>query len=120
VFIAFSTKGFLTAALIVLQAMDAILMKTLTYDRIQICRKTAIIFLNDGKAAFDQMIPSVGAIALRRLGASKNGVTALLQTLEQMKYRVCTTLGLSEDAYSNVQDWFLLGTLQGLGASPSL
>jgi len=45
--------GFLTAALIVLQAMDAILMKRLTYDRIQICRKTAIIFLNDGKAAFD-------------------------------------------------------------------
>jgi len=66
------------------------------------------------------MIPSVGAIALRRLGASKNhAVTALLQTLEQMKYRVCTALGLSEDAYSNVQDW-ALGTLQGLGASPSV
>ena len=98
---------------------DAILMKRLTYNGINICKKEAIIFNNDGKAAFDRMIPSVGAIALRRLGSSENAVSAFLQVLQQMKYRVCTALGLSDQAYSNVQDW-VLGTLQGSGASPCL
>ena len=61
----------------------------------------------------------MGAIALRRLGSSENAVSAFLQVLQQMKYRVCTALGLSDQAYSNVQDW-VLGTLQGSGASPCL
>ena len=65
------------------------------------------------------MIPSVGAIALCRLGSSENAVSALLQVLQQMKYRVCSALGISDQAYSNVQDW-VLGTLQGSGASPCL
>jgi len=98
---------------------DAILMKHLTYDGINICKKVAIIFNNDGKAAFDRMIPSVGAIALCRLGSSENAVSALLQVLQQMKCRVCTALGISDQAYSNVQFW-VLGTLQGSGASPCL
>ena len=98
---------------------DAILMKRLTYNGINICKKEAIIFNNDGKAAFDRMIPSVGAIALCRLGSSENAVSALLQVLQQMKCRVCTALGISDQAYSNVQFW-VLGTLQGSGASPCL
>ena len=67
-------------------SIDAILMKGLTYNGIRILIKVAIIFNNDGKAAFDRMVPSVGAIALCRLGASKNSVQALLQILEKMKY----------------------------------
>jgi hypothetical protein len=73
-------------------------MKRLTYDGINICKKVAIIFNNDGNAAFDRMIPSVGAIALRRLGSSENAVSALLQVLQHMKYRVCTALGISDQA----------------------
>ena len=48
-------------------------MKRLTYDGIRSGKKVGIIFNNDGKAAFDCMVPSVGGgggIALRRLGAS--------------------------------------------------
>ena len=41
-------------------SLDAITMKRLTYDGIRICKKVAIIFSNDGKAAFDRMISSVG------------------------------------------------------------
>ena len=48
-------------------------------DGVRICKKAAIIFNNDGKAAFDWMIQSVGAIALRRLGASENSVFPLLK-----------------------------------------
>lgn len=98
---------------------DAITMKRLTYDGIRICKKVAIIFNNDGKAAFDRMIPSVSPVALRRLGASENSVKALLSSLEHMKYRLRTALGISEDSFNNVQDWVLGTTLQGSGASQS-
>ena len=66
----------------------------------------------DCKAAFDRMIPSVGGIALRRLGASTNVVSTLLQTLQRMKYQVRSSLGLSDQAFSNLNGW-VLGTLQG-------
>jgi hypothetical protein len=65
------------------------------------------------------MVPSVGGIALRRLGASKNAVEALLRTLENMKYQIRIALGISAETFSNIQDW-VLGTLQGSGASPCL
>ena len=95
---------------------DAILLKQLSYDGLSLCRKSAIIFNNDCKAAFDRMIPSVGGIALHCLGASPSSVSTLLQTLQQMKYKVKTSLGLSEESFSNEDDW-VLGTLQGSGAS---
>ena len=98
---------------------DAILLKQLSYDGLSLCRKSVLVFNNVCKAAFDQMIPSVGGIALRRLGASSSAVSTLLQTLQQMKYQVKTALGLSEELFSNADDW-VLGTLQGSGASPCL
>jgi len=65
------------------------------------------------------MVPSVDAMALRRLGASEQSFKALIKTLEQMKYRVQTALGISDDSYSNLQD-SVFGTLQGSGASASM
>ena len=98
---------------------DAIPLKRLSYDGLTLLWQSAINFNNDCKAAFDRMIPSVGGITLRRLGASKNAVSTLLQTLQQMKYQVRTSLGLSDQAFSNLNDW-VLGTLQGSGALPCL
>ena len=100
-------------------ATDAILLKRLSYDGLSLLRHSAIIFNNDCKAAFDRMIPSVGGIALRRLGASYSAVSTLLQTLQKMKYNVRTSLGVSEKSFSNEDDW-VLGTLQGSGALPCL
>ena len=97
----------------------AILPKRLSYDGLALLRQSAIIFNNDCKAAFDRTIPSVGGIALRHLGASTNAVSTLLKTLQQMKYQVRTSLGLSDQAFSNLNDW-VFGILQGSGASPCL
>jgi hypothetical protein len=77
------------------------------------------MFNNDAKAAFDRMIPSVGGIAIRWLGARATAVDCLLQALRRMTYQICTSLSLLEESYSNLVDW-VLGTLQGLGASPCL
>ena len=98
---------------------DAILLKRLSYDGLSLLRHSAIIFNNDCKAAFDCMVPSIGGIALCYLGASSAAVSTLLQTLQQMKYKVWTVLGVSESSFSNEVDW-VLGTLQGSGALPCL
>ena len=71
---------------------DAILLKRLSYDGLSLLRHSTIIFNNDCKAAFDRMVPSIGGIALRRLGASSAAVSTLLQTLQQMKYKAQTVL----------------------------
>lgn len=62
-------------------------MKRLTYDGMRICKLVVVIFNNDGEAAFDQMVPSVGGIALRRLGAACNAVQTLLTTFEKSSTR---------------------------------
>lgn len=67
-------------------------MKRFTYDGIRICKLVVVIFNNDGEAAFDQMVPSVGGIALRRLGAVCNAVQTLLTTFEKMSYKLRNTL----------------------------
>ncbi len=98
---------------------DCVLLKRLSYDSIRILKMTALAFNNDARAAFDRMVPAVGAIALRRLGASQNAVETLLRILEKMRYQIKTAFGVSDDEFSNLHDW-VLGTLQGSGASPCL
>ena len=61
---------------------DAILINRLLYDGLALLCHSAVIFNNDCKATFDRMIPSVGGIVLRRLGARKNAVSTLLQALQ--------------------------------------
>ena len=95
---------------------DAILLKCLSYDGLSLLRHSAIIFNNDCKAAFDCMVPSIGGIALCCLGASSAAVSTILQTLQQMKYKVWKMLGVSERSFPNEDDW-VLGTLQESGAS---
>ena len=80
---------------------DTILLKRLSYDGLSLLRHSAIIFNNACKAVFDCMVPSIGGIALRRLGANSAAVSTLLQTLQQMKYKVQTVLGVSERSFSN-------------------
>jgi hypothetical protein len=99
--------------------MDAIFLKGLLYDGLALLQQSAIFYNNDCKAAFDRIISSVGRIALKRLGASTNAVSTLLQTLQQMKYQVRTSLRLSDDVFLNLNNW-LLGILMGSGASPCL
>ena len=98
---------------------DAILIKRLLCDGLALLRHSAVLFNNDFKAAFDRMISSVGNIALKRLGAKKNAVSTLLQTLQEMQYQVRSSLCLSTQSFSNNDDW-VLGTLQGSDASPCL
>ncbi len=77
---------------------DCIFLKRLFYDGLHITEITAIIFTNHAKAAFNHMIPSVGVVALQWFGASVNAVEGLLETLQIMRYQICTALEISNEA----------------------
>ena len=94
-------------------SQDVILMKHITCNCIRICKKIRIIFNNDGKAAFIHMVPSVGGIALRQLGARKNAVQTSLLTLEKNSYCIRKTMGISEESYSNHCKGLALSQLYG-------
>ena len=96
-------------------SVDCVLQKRLSDDGLKILKQSAVIFNNDARSAFDRIIPLVGGIVLRRLGASNNAVKALLEILQKMRYQIWTGLGLLEQEFSNLSDWDL-GTLQGSGA----
>ena len=54
-----------------------------------------------------------------RLGLPHEPAIALLKILHGMIYQIRTALGITENHFSNMVDW-ILGTLQGSGASPCI
>ena len=99
--------------------ISAVFLKTLTYDLIRQLRQDACVFNNDAKGCYDRIIPSIGMLACIRLGLPRAPAVALLKILHGMKYHIRTALGITEDHFSNMVDW-ILGTLQGSGASPCI
>ena len=99
--------------------ISTVLLKTLSFDLIRQLRQDACVFNNDAKGCYDRIIPSVGMLACRRLGLPQEPAIALLKILHDMKYHIRTALGITEAHFSNMTDW-ILGTLQGSGASPCI
>ena len=54
-----------------------------------------------------------------RLGLPHEAAITRLKILHGMKFQIRTALGITEAHFSNAVDW-ILGTLQGSGASPCI
>ncbi len=61
----------------------------------------------------------LGMLACMHLGMPHAPALALLKFLYAMKYKIHTVLGLTEECFSN-QVYWILGSLQGSGASPCI
>ena len=99
--------------------ISAVLIKTLTYDLLRQLRQDACVFNLDATGCYDRIIPSIGMLACMRLGLPHEAAITLLKILHGMKYQIRTALGITEAHFSNAVDW-ILGTLQGSGASPCI
>jgi hypothetical protein len=73
----------------------------------------------DAQACYNRIIPALSQVACRRLGLPKDQAVFLIAVLLSMQYHIRTVHGMSADFFSNAQGW-VLGTLQGSGASPSI
>ena len=102
------------------QAINAVHMKTLTYDLTRILRVSLIMFDNDATGCFDRIIVALAMIAALRLGMPRSAARMHSSALLHMKYFVKTAHGISEAYYRVLRDYLLYGTGQGSGASQNV
>jgi hypothetical protein len=100
-------------------SISAVLLKRLSYDQIRQSQMDAIMFDNDTRACYDQMIPSQSAMISRWAGMPRAAANTFLWILLNMEYYVRTAYGVSSEGYSNFTKW-LLGVMQGAGHSGGL
>ena len=99
---------------------SALLLKTLSYDYIRYTCLNAIIFNNNAKACFDRIIPSIGLMAIERLGMPPTASVCMLATIQGMKFFICTAHGVSPGFFTSTLSALILGVLQGSGAAPCI
>jgi hypothetical protein len=99
-------------------AIDVVLQKELTYDLSLRTLTNLAMMENDATACFDRMVPSLVMLALRAKGVPPEITTLIGKTLEKMRYRIKTKLGISKKHYSHTELDPVYGTGQGSTGSP--
>jgi hypothetical protein len=84
--------------------------KYLSFDLIWQLQQDASVFNNDAKGWYDRIIPSIGMLECWQL-PSTGGTSSNCPTINIILLR--TALHITEDQFSSMVDWILLGTLQG-------
>jgi hypothetical protein len=82
--------------------------------------KSLINFDNDAASCYDRIIPALASLIGRKFGLHKNVVFVHATTLAETKYKLKTSLGVSEEFYENCQAFPIYGTGQGSGNSPAI
>ena len=101
-------------------AMDPIMLTELTTDLCRQLKHNLARFDNDASACYDRIIVALGMLAARRCGMPTNSIQTHAKCLQQMKYSVKPSHGISADTYQGTPDSPLFGTGQGSGASPAV
>ena len=78
------------------------------------CRNMAKL-QNDATACYDRMISNLTSLVSRSYQVPDNAYKIQATTLKEMKYKVITSLGISEDHYSNSTSFPIYGSDQGSG-----
>ena len=97
------------------------LNKVLTNDIIRARKLPSVIIFNDTKSCYDRIVLWVAALALRRLGATKESTLEMMQTLQSASHKICTAYGDSTSTYGGHDSYPpLQGVGQGNGAGPAI
>lgn len=83
-------------------------------------RKHLIKFDNDATSCYDRILISLGAIASRSFGMSKNVTMVWAKTLEEAKYKLKMNARVSDEYYQHCEAFPIHGSGQGSGNSPCL
>jgi hypothetical protein len=83
-------------------------------------RKSLINFDNDAAPCFDHIIPALASLIGHKYGMHWNVIFVHAMTLEETKYKLKTSMGVSDKLYSNCQAFPIYGTGQGSGNSPAI
>ena len=91
----------------------------LTYNLFRLTKTNGAVAEFDAMANYGWMIPTIVAMACRRLGMGKNVCNMMLDAMENMEHRVQTSHGILVAMYQTSKLYKVFGTGQGSGGSPS-
>ena len=97
-----------------------VLLQQISNDICRTQKINIIRFENDASACYDRILVHLGLMAARRCGMPENALSVHGETLQQMKYKVKTAYGISDEWYQGTIPEPLFGTGQGSGASPAV
>jgi hypothetical protein len=100
---------------------DALIPALIEELKNEICyasRKSLINFDNDATSCYDRIIPALVSLIGQKFGLHRNMVFVHATMLEETKYKLKTSMGVSDEFYKNCQAFPIYGTGQGSGNSP--
>jgi hypothetical protein len=95
---------------------DAKILVFIEELKTEICyatRKSLINFDNDAASCYDRIIPALASLIGRKFGMHRNVIFVHATTLEETKYKLKTSMGVSDEFYTNCQAFPIYGTGQG-------
>jgi hypothetical protein len=103
------------------RSIDHVLNKRLTYDLIRLSRRPGAVCSNDAKSCYDRVLHSIVSLAFQRMGFPEQPIDCMISCIQQMKYFIRTTFGMSTTFFSSQTTAIpLQGLLQGNGAGPTI
>jgi hypothetical protein len=100
-------------------AIDAVMLKVLTYDNSRTYRSDLLTMDNDANSCYNRILISLAMLPSRRLGMLASVSRSHALTLQNMLHRLRTSHGVSDDAYSALREE-LCDIGQGSGAGPAI
>jgi hypothetical protein len=92
----------------------------LKYDTSYCARRTLFNFDNDATSCYDRIIVALASLINRKYGLNRRVVALHANTLQQAKFHLRTTQGISEEFYSHCVQFPIYGSGQGSGNSPAI
>jgi hypothetical protein len=102
---------------------DAKILVFIEELKIEICyasRKSLINFDNDAASCYDCIIPALASLIGRKFGVHQNVIFVHVTTLQETKYKLKTSMRISDEFYKNCQAFPIYGTGQGSGNFPAI
>ena len=100
-------------------AIEAVLMKTFTYQLAELTRTPCGTFDNDAQACYDRIVTSLVNLVSLALGMPVTACTLRSSLLQHFRHRIKTASGISEDEYLSSVDYVLYGECQGTRWAPA-
>ena len=102
------------------QSISAALNKVLEYDLMRLTKRSGPSFDNNAEGCYNQIVPPHALLCCQRMGFPKTCAAMLTKVLNSKIYKLKTGYGISSRHYMSNQLRRILGTGQGLGASPCI
>ena len=94
-------------------AIDAVMMKLLSYTIAQLTRTPLGSFDEDAKSCYDRIIVALGNLRAQQLGMPEKACKFHAALLKGLEYNLKTSMGVSDETYKSTEEHPLYGYGQG-------